>query len=148
MWVSRVKTRQNWKTRSYHIFFSFTRPPLLGRPSSKALMPLHVQIQKIDVVTINQPRPGKKLLVLDLDYTLLDFKGTAESMNELKRPYCDEFLTVVSASFLPKIQTSLCPLQSCDWGGISAQCATLLGAPTSRDIPSFDAFVCAVLGAL
>jgi hypothetical protein len=55
------------------------------------------QIEKVEVKTINEPRPGKKLLVLDLDYTLLDFKGTAESMAELKRPYCDEFLTVVSS---------------------------------------------------
>jgi ubiquitin-like domain-containing CTD phosphatase 1 len=33
-----------------------------------------VQIKNVQVVTINEPRPGKKLLVLDLDYTLLDFK--------------------------------------------------------------------------
>lgn len=44
--------------------------------------------------TINPPRPGKKLLVLDLDYTLLDFKGTESSMERLKRPFCDEMLEV------------------------------------------------------
>jgi hypothetical protein len=29
---------------------------------------------------INEPRPGKKLLVLDLDYTLLDFKACSPSL--------------------------------------------------------------------
>ena len=57
-----------------------------------------------EVHLINPPRPGKPLLVLDLDHTLLDFsrkqlqldnnhqvgQGSAASM---KRPFMDEFLT-------------------------------------------------------
>ena len=38
-------------------------------------------------------RPGKKLLVLDIDYTLFDHRSTAETGTELMRPYLHEFLT-------------------------------------------------------
>ncbi|XP_074601845.1 ubiquitin-like domain-containing C-terminal domain phosphatase 1 [Brevipalpus obovatus] len=41
----------------------------------------------------NQPRPGKKLLVLDIDYTLFDHRSTAEHISQLMRPYLHEFLT-------------------------------------------------------
>jgi len=60
---------------------------------------LEEKVRTIDVRVITEPRPGKKLLVLDLDYTLLDFKGTAENMKDLKRPYCDEFLTACYEHF-------------------------------------------------
>lgn len=42
---------------------------------------------------LNQPRPGKKLLVLDIDYTLFDHRSTAQTGAELMRPYLHEFLT-------------------------------------------------------
>ena len=38
-------------------------------------------------------RPGKKLLVLDIDYTLFDHRSTAETGYELMRPFLHEFLT-------------------------------------------------------
>lgn len=41
---------------------------------------------------INDPRPGKKLLVLDIDYTLFDHRSAAESGIELMRPYLHDFL--------------------------------------------------------
>ncbi|KAL4707049.1 hypothetical protein ACJJTC_014328 [Scirpophaga incertulas] len=41
----------------------------------------------------NEPRPGKKLLVLDIDYTLFDHRSVAETGYELMRPYLHEFLT-------------------------------------------------------
>lgn len=47
---------------------------------------------KIDM--INLPRPGKKLLVLDIDYTLFDHKSVGQSGQELMRPYLHEFLTL------------------------------------------------------
>ncbi|ELU09728.1 hypothetical protein CAPTEDRAFT_159759 [Capitella teleta] len=50
-----------------------------------------VQDCKIDI--INEPREGKKLLVLDIDYTLFDHKSVAENIHELMRPYLHEFLT-------------------------------------------------------
>lgn len=42
---------------------------------------------------MNEPREGKKLLVLDIDYTLFDHRSVAETGNELMRPYLHEFLT-------------------------------------------------------
>lgn len=44
---------------------------------------------------LNEPRPGKKLLVLDIDYTLFDHRSPAETGAELTRPYLHEFLTTV-----------------------------------------------------
>merc|ERR1712137_532194 len=41
----------------------------------------------------NDPRPGKKLLVLDIDYTLFDHRSSAERPEELMRPFLHEFLT-------------------------------------------------------
>lgn len=41
---------------------------------------------------LNDPRPGKKLLVLDIDYTLFDHRSVAESGIELMRPYLHDFL--------------------------------------------------------
>jgi ubiquitin-like domain-containing CTD phosphatase 1 len=38
------------------------------------------------------PRPGKKALVLDIDYTLFDLSSSAEKAEELARPYLHEFL--------------------------------------------------------
>lgn len=42
---------------------------------------------------LNPPREGKKLLVLDVDYTLFDHRSCAETGVELMRPYLHEFLT-------------------------------------------------------
>ncbi|KAK3705282.1 hypothetical protein QZH41_008173 [Actinostola sp. cb2023] len=46
---------------------------------------------KINV--LNEPDTNKKLLVLDVDYTLFDHRSVAESGHELMRPYLHEFLT-------------------------------------------------------
>lgn len=50
-----------------------------------------VKEYKVDI--FNNPRPGKKLLVLDIDYTLFDHRSVASSCLELMRPYLHEFLT-------------------------------------------------------
>lgn len=42
---------------------------------------------------LSEPRPGKKLLVLDVDYTLFDHRSAAETGNELMRPFLHEFLS-------------------------------------------------------
>ena len=49
---------------------------------------------------MNKPREGKKLLVLDLDHTILDFKGAAQDPSVLntvhvKRPHVETFLEEV-----------------------------------------------------
>jgi ubiquitin-like domain-containing CTD phosphatase 1 len=58
---------------------------------------LEFVIGNSEIALINPPRRGKKLLVLDLDYTLFDMKGAPESGNymDLKRPYTDELLKAV-----------------------------------------------------
>jgi len=47
------------------------------------------------ITFMNPLRPGKRLLVLDLDYTLFDCKGTAESLSDLLRPGTHEMLSVL-----------------------------------------------------
>ncbi|WAR54809.1 hypothetical protein PtB15_4B427 [Puccinia triticina] len=57
--------------------------------------------QKLDELSnhlFNPPRPGKKLLVLDLDYTLMDSKAYSDySVHalDMARPYLHEFLTAL-----------------------------------------------------
>ncbi|KMZ71358.1 Ubiquitin-like domain-containing CTD phosphatase [Zostera marina] len=47
----------------------------------------------------NPCREGKKLLVLDIDYTLFDHRSTAENPLELMRPHLHEFLAVVYTEY-------------------------------------------------
>ncbi|XP_071948602.1 ubiquitin-like domain-containing CTD phosphatase 1 [Antedon mediterranea] len=51
------------------------------------------RIREYKIEEISPPRPGKKLLVLDIDYTLFDHRSVAETAVELMRPYLHEFLT-------------------------------------------------------
>ncbi|XP_009776066.1 ubiquitin-like domain-containing CTD phosphatase [Nicotiana tabacum] len=47
----------------------------------------------------NPCREGKKLLVLDIDYTLFDHRSTAENPLQLMRPYLHEFLSAAYAEY-------------------------------------------------
>ncbi|KAJ2557943.1 hypothetical protein EV175_001047 [Coemansia sp. RSA 1933] len=49
----------------------------------------------MDVPIINSPRAGRKLVVLDLDYTILDCTSTTGNAVEMARPGLHEFLTAV-----------------------------------------------------
>jgi ubiquitin-like domain-containing CTD phosphatase 1 len=50
----------------------------------------------LEINFIHEPRHGHKLLVLDLDHTILDFSSKLEvTPHEMKRPYMDYFLTQV-----------------------------------------------------
>lgn len=60
---------------------------------SEYLAKIEKRVRDIKVEMLNQPRPGKKLLVLDIDYTLFDHRSVAESPDQLMRPYLHEFLT-------------------------------------------------------
>lgn len=71
--------------------------------------------ESTNIYVMNEPRPGKPLMVLDLDHTLLDFcrktiersgnstnshsdgsiVSTHETIERMKRPYMDEFLSRV-----------------------------------------------------
>ena len=57
------------------------------------LSKIDARIQKYKINELNKPRDGKKLLVLDIDYTLFDNGSVAETGIELMRPYLHEFLT-------------------------------------------------------
>ncbi|KAL6764960.1 HAD-like domain-containing protein [Haematococcus lacustris] len=50
------------------------------------------RLRSVEVKILNPPRPGKKCLVLDIDYTLFDLGSSAERPEELARPYLHEFL--------------------------------------------------------
>ena len=48
---------------------------------------------RTEILFINEPRRNTKLLVLDLDHTLMDFSCRFDYMvEELKRPFLDDFL--------------------------------------------------------
>lgn len=57
------------------------------------------RISQYKVKLLNPCRQGKKLLVLDIDYTLFDHKSAAENPHELMRPYLHEFLSAVYAEY-------------------------------------------------
>ncbi|CAG9859922.1 unnamed protein product [Phyllotreta striolata] len=50
------------------------------------------RIKEYEIKMLNDLRPDKKLLVLDIDYTLFDHKSTAQTGSELMRPFLHEFL--------------------------------------------------------
>lgn len=54
---------------------------------------LQRRIASTEVKIMHPPRPGKKCLVLDIDYTLFDLNSSAERPDELARPYLHEFLS-------------------------------------------------------
>ncbi|XP_050698531.1 ubiquitin-like domain-containing CTD phosphatase 1 [Eriocheir sinensis] len=60
---------------------------------SEYLQKVEKRVKEYKVKMLNCMRPGKKLLVLDIDYTLFDHRSTAETGAELMRPYLHEFLT-------------------------------------------------------
>jgi len=49
----------------------------------------------LNINFISSRRSGKKLLVLDLDFTLFDMHSSSSNFLSLKRPFTDEFLTAV-----------------------------------------------------
>lgn len=53
---------------------------------------VRARAESITVNVLSPPRPGKKLLVLDIDYTLYDHKSTAEHFDALTRPHLHEFM--------------------------------------------------------
>ena len=57
------------------------------------LKKIRQRVDKYEITILNPPRPGSKLLVLDIDYTLFDHRSPAERASQLMRPYLHEFLT-------------------------------------------------------
>uniref|UniRef100_A0A1J3HRM5 protein-serine/threonine phosphatase n=1 Tax=Noccaea caerulescens TaxID=107243 RepID=A0A1J3HRM5_NOCCA len=60
---------------------------------------LRRRIDQYKIKLVNPCRKGKKLLVLDIDYTLFDHRSTAENPLQLMRPYLHEFLTATYAEY-------------------------------------------------
>jgi ubiquitin-like domain-containing CTD phosphatase 1 len=69
-----------------------------------------IQSTPIKMQLMNEPREGKKLLVLDLDHTILDFKNATQEgggldgqgfvdFESMKRPGVDAFLTAVYQNY-------------------------------------------------
>lgn len=52
---------------------------------------LERRLETVKVNILNPPRPGKKLLVVDIDYTIFDLGSSAERPEELARPYLHVF---------------------------------------------------------
>ncbi len=52
-------------------------------------------IKELPIPLISPPRPGKKLLVLDLDYTLWDGNAQVEQLSQKLRPGLHDFLVKV-----------------------------------------------------
>ncbi|KAJ8983826.1 hypothetical protein NQ317_008952 [Molorchus minor] len=57
------------------------------------------RIKDYEIKMLNDLRPDKNLLVLDIDYTLFDHRSTAQTGAELMRPYLHEFLTSAYESY-------------------------------------------------
>jgi ubiquitin-like domain-containing CTD phosphatase 1 len=71
---------------------SGSRGLVVRNPESNARK-LKRRLETTEIRIIHEPRPGKKLLVLDLDYTLYDCKGNAELIAEHGRPGLHRFLS-------------------------------------------------------
>jgi ubiquitin-like domain-containing CTD phosphatase 1 len=56
---------------------------------------LQRRIASVEPKILNPPRPGKKLLILDIDYTIFDLGSAAERPEELARPHLHEFMSTV-----------------------------------------------------
>ncbi|KNA23286.1 hypothetical protein SOVF_026140 [Spinacia oleracea] len=60
---------------------------------------LRRRIDQYKIEVLNPCRKGKKLLVLDIDYTLFDHRSPAENPLQLMRPYLHEFLSAAYAEY-------------------------------------------------
>ena len=100
----------------------------------------------IDITFINPPRTGKKLLVLDLDFTLFDMKTQSDDYTSLKRPFThrqlqeDQVTTNISCttscasrlSPAPSVRCLACRLPVCAVpalrvGGVESDVVALAG---------------------
>lgn len=74
-----------------------------------------------EIRMIRSPRQGKKLLVLDLDYTIYDCKGASRGYTTevLKRPYLAQFLDLIHPHF------DLVIWSQTRWQWVEAKCTEL-----------------------
>eukprot|EP01055_Gregarina_sp_Pseudo9_P001665 Gregarina_sp_Pseudo_9__1664@NODE_211_length_3603_cov_39_818743_g196_i0_p1_GENE_NODE_211_length_3603_cov_39_818743_g196_i0NODE_211_length_3603_cov_39_818743_g196_i0_p1_ORF_typecomplete_len419_score53_01NIF/PF03031_18/4_8e03NIF/PF03031_18/2_5e26Blt1/PF12754_7/0_00041ubiquitin/PF00240_23/0_0056ubiquitin/PF00240_23/2_1e03_NODE_211_length_3603_cov_39_818743_g196_i010822338 len=74
-----------------------------------------------EIRLIRSPRPGKKLLVLDIDYTIYDCKGASKGYPTelLKRPYLEQFLNLIHPHY------DLVIWSQTRWQWVEAKCTEL-----------------------
>ncbi|VDL61148.1 unnamed protein product [Hymenolepis diminuta] len=73
--------------------YDFTEEDLEVFKRPENLDKLEKRCKSYKFVKIAEFRPGKRLLVLDIDYTIFDHLTPAESVQHLMRPYLIQFLT-------------------------------------------------------
>ncbi|CAH1783004.1 unnamed protein product [Owenia fusiformis] len=73
--------------------FDIEEDEILVENREEYLTKVDRRIKDYEVKILNEPREGKNLLVLDIDYTIFDHRSVAETGRELMRPYLHEFLT-------------------------------------------------------
>lgn len=83
---------------------------------------------------LNPPRPGKKCLVLDIDYTLFDHRSTAENPLELMRPYLHEFL----AASYSEYDIIIWSATSMKWVEVKMKELGVLGNPNYKIVALMD----------
>ncbi|KAJ0960023.1 hypothetical protein J5N97_000217 [Dioscorea zingiberensis] len=91
-------------------------------------MKLKRRVSQYKIKLLNPCREGKKLLVLDIDYTLFDHKSPAENPLELMRPYLHEFLSAVYAEYDIMIWSAT----SMKWVELKMEQLGVLGNPNYR----------------
>ena len=80
-------------------FFQETEKKLSTEYREEYLAKVANRVANYEVKIFNDLREDKKLLVLDIDYTLFDHKTPAETGAELMRPHLHEFLTAAYKVF-------------------------------------------------
>eukprot|EP01057_Protomagalhaensia_wolfi_P002582 Protomagalhaensia_wolfi_Nauph_80__2581@NODE_272_length_2967_cov_129_396175_g203_i0_p2_GENE_NODE_272_length_2967_cov_129_396175_g203_i0NODE_272_length_2967_cov_129_396175_g203_i0_p2_ORF_typecomplete_len375_score51_44NIF/PF03031_18/8_1e24ubiquitin/PF00240_23/0_00075Blt1/PF12754_7/0_0029Blt1/PF12754_7/2_1e03UN_NPL4/PF11543_8/0_16UN_NPL4/PF11543_8/4_2e03UN_NPL4/PF11543_8/1_1e04DUF4941/PF16299_5/2_1e03DUF4941/PF16299_5/0_3_NODE_272_length_2967_cov_129_396175_g203_i04451569 len=78
-------------------------------------------IATTSITLIRNPRPNKKLLVLDIDYTIYDCKGASHGypIEVLKRPYLHQFLELINPYY------DLVIWSQTRWQWLEAKCTEL-----------------------
>ncbi|WAR21786.1 UBCP1-like protein [Mya arenaria] len=69
------------------------------------LQKIERRIKDYKIEIMNEPRKNKKLLVLDIDYTLFDHRSVAETGNELMRPFLHELCFYMDSGAMISVVT-------------------------------------------
>lgn len=73
-----------------------THPP---QPPAAHESSIEARVQSYKPTIVEGPRGGKRLLVLDMDYTLFDHQSVAEVASDLARPHLHAFLSAAYRNF-------------------------------------------------
>jgi len=96
---------------------------------------VQARIKTYEINQKNPPRQGKKLLVLDVDYTLFDHRSPASNAAVLKRPYLNEML----ASVYPYYDIIIWSATSMKWIELKMQELRVFPSESYSCVAYFDA---------